>query len=66
MALVVVLPELVTVWKLGEVPDGQLVPSARQTACPFTVVPAGNCATPVTQRLVEVTDVPDALVKVRR
>lgn len=36
MALVVVLPELVTVWKSGEAPEGQLVPLARHTDEPFT------------------------------
>lgn len=36
MALVVVLPAFVTVWRLGVVPVGQLVPLARQTIDPFT------------------------------
>jgi hypothetical protein len=36
MALVVVFPELVTVWRLGEVPDGQFVPSTRQGSLPLT------------------------------
>jgi hypothetical protein len=36
MAFVVVLPEFVTVWKLGEVPLGQFVPSTKQTMRPFT------------------------------
>jgi hypothetical protein len=31
IAFVVVFPALVTVWKLGDVPDGQFVPLARQT-----------------------------------
>ena len=46
--LVVVFPALVTVWKLPVVPDGQLVPSARQTFCPFTVVLAGRMVAPRT------------------
>ena len=36
MAFVVVFPAFVTVWKFGEVPDGQFVPLARQTFWPFT------------------------------
>jgi hypothetical protein len=38
MSFVVVLPVLVTVWKLGVVPEGQLVPSFKQTAEPFTLI----------------------------
>ena len=37
MAFVVVFPEFVTVWKFGDVPDGQLVPFAKQTFWPFTI-----------------------------
>jgi hypothetical protein len=36
MALVVVLPAFVTVWRLGVVPVGQFVPLARHTIDPFT------------------------------
>ena len=36
--LVVVFPEFVTVWKFGDVPLGQFVPFARQTAVPLTAM----------------------------
>ena len=36
MAFVVVFPAFVTVWRLGVVPVGQLVPLARHTSWPFT------------------------------
>ncbi len=38
MALVVVLPAFVTVWRFGVVPEGQLVPLARHTAIPPTKI----------------------------
>jgi hypothetical protein len=37
MSCVVVLPAFVTIWKVETVPDGQFVPSNRQTGEPFTI-----------------------------
>ena len=65
MAFDVVFPVFVTVCKFGVVPDGQFVPSARQICFPFTCVPAGSDAIPVTAKFVEVVFVPVAFVQIK-
>ena len=48
MALVVVLPALVTIWKFDTVPVGQFVPSNRQMFVLLIFVSEGSLARPVT------------------
>jgi hypothetical protein len=54
----------VTVWKFGDVPDGQFVPSKRQTAMLFIFVSTGKRTDAVTARFVDVVFVPVAFVHV--
>lgn len=64
ISLVVVFPALVTVWKLGVVPEGQFVPSKRHTAVLLIKVFDERRVEPVIARVVPVVFVPVALPQV--
>lgn len=60
---VVVLPAFVTVWRLGVVPLGQLVPLAKHTAMPPTKI--AEEVTVVAESVVALSEVPVALEKLK-
>ena len=63
IAFVVVLPAFVTVWRLGVVPVGQLVPLARHTAMPPTKI--AEEVTVVADNVLAFNVVPVALPKLK-
>src|SRR5690348_109703 len=64
MAFVVVFPAFVTVWRLDEVPEGQLVPSTKHTAVLLIWVLVGKRAYNSTDKLEDVAEVEVTFVNV--